>query len=95
MRFQNDNNCLGLAELDTNGPAPWPSRVVAGVTNFTARIGPAGGARGYTPITGKSRINSRYNLTLVGIPNPSPGMQVAEKDFPWENSQLVCINGYQ
>ncbi|XP_048001488.1 protein Skeletor, isoforms B/C [Leguminivora glycinivorella] len=48
---QNDNTCIGLAELDDDGPAPWPARVIAGVTNFTARIGPAGGKRGYTPIT--------------------------------------------
>ncbi|KAI8422954.1 hypothetical protein MSG28_014057 [Choristoneura fumiferana] len=48
----NDNTCLGLAELDAEGPAPWPPRVLAGLTNFTARIGPAGGRRGYTPITG-------------------------------------------
>ncbi|CAK1540895.1 unnamed protein product [Leptosia nina] len=48
----NDNTCIGLAELDASGPAPWPARVIAGVTNFTARIGPAGGNRGYTPITG-------------------------------------------
>ncbi|KAI8422958.1 hypothetical protein MSG28_014057 [Choristoneura fumiferana] len=50
--LQNDNTCLGLAELDAEGPAPWPPRVLAGLTNFTARIGPAGGRRGYTPITG-------------------------------------------
>ncbi|KAJ2941635.1 hypothetical protein O0L34_g14691 [Tuta absoluta] len=49
--INNENNCLGLAELDVDGPTPWPTRVIAGVTNFTARIGPAGGARGYTPIT--------------------------------------------
>ncbi|GBP44118.1 hypothetical protein EVAR_81439_1 [Eumeta japonica] len=48
---QNDNTCIGLAELDPNGPKPWPPRHLAGVTNFTARIGPAGGRRGYTPIT--------------------------------------------
>ncbi|XP_063369261.1 protein Skeletor, isoforms B/C isoform X2 [Cydia amplana] len=48
---QNDNSCIGLAELDDDGPAPWPPRVISGVTNFTARIGPAGGKRGYTPIT--------------------------------------------
>ncbi|XP_041985293.1 protein Skeletor, isoforms B/C isoform X3 [Aricia agestis] len=47
----NDNTCLGLAELDAGGPAPWPPRIIAHTTNFTARIGPAGGRRGYTPIT--------------------------------------------
>ncbi|XP_032523289.2 protein Skeletor, isoforms B/C isoform X3 [Danaus plexippus] len=49
---QNDNSCVGLATLDAAGPTPWSPRVLAGVTNMTARIGPAGGRRGYTPITG-------------------------------------------
>ncbi|XP_045780511.1 protein Skeletor, isoforms B/C isoform X2 [Maniola jurtina] len=48
---QNEHNCIGLAELDAGGPEPWPARVLVGVSNFTARIGPAGGKRGYTPIT--------------------------------------------
>ncbi|XP_048486593.1 protein Skeletor, isoforms B/C isoform X3 [Plutella xylostella] len=48
----NDNTCVGLAESAGAGPAPWPPRVVSGATSLTARIGPAGGARGYTPITG-------------------------------------------
>uniref|UniRef100_A0A2A4J7G6 DM13 domain-containing protein n=1 Tax=Heliothis virescens TaxID=7102 RepID=A0A2A4J7G6_HELVI len=49
---QNENTCIGLAETDSMGPAPWAARVVAGAHNLTARIGPAGGARGYTPLTG-------------------------------------------
>ncbi|CAH2985104.1 unnamed protein product [Chilo suppressalis] len=48
----NDNACIGLAETDTSGVRAWAARVMSGVTNFTARIGPAGGARGYTPQTG-------------------------------------------
>ncbi|XP_059045492.1 protein Skeletor, isoforms B/C isoform X3 [Achroia grisella] len=48
---QNDNTCVGLAELDVNGPEPWPTRIISGATNLTVRIGPAGGLRGYTPIT--------------------------------------------
>ncbi|KAG6456816.1 hypothetical protein O3G_MSEX009952 [Manduca sexta] len=48
----NDNTCIGLAELDERGPQPWAPRVLSGLTNFTARIGPAGGKRGYTPVTG-------------------------------------------
>ncbi|XP_037295975.1 protein Skeletor, isoforms B/C isoform X1 [Manduca sexta] len=47
----NDNTCIGLAELDERGPQPWAPRVLSGLTNFTARIGPAGGKRGYTPVT--------------------------------------------
>jgi len=32
---------------------PWPRAEIRGETVFSARIGPAGGKRGYTPITGK------------------------------------------
>ncbi|CAK1594768.1 unnamed protein product [Parnassius mnemosyne] len=49
---QEEPACVGLAELAAGGPAPWPARVLAAQRSFTARIGPAGGARGYTPITG-------------------------------------------
>ncbi|KOB77550.1 Protein Skeletor, isoforms B/C [Operophtera brumata] len=48
----NENTCIGLATLDTNAPQPWPPRVIYGVSNFTVKIGPAAGVRGYTPITG-------------------------------------------
>ncbi|XP_028028107.1 protein Skeletor, isoforms B/C isoform X2 [Bombyx mandarina] len=54
---QSDNACIGLAELDELGPGAWPARVLSGVTNFTARIGPAGGRRGYTPITDNDITN--------------------------------------
>ncbi|XP_053619492.1 protein Skeletor, isoforms B/C isoform X2 [Plodia interpunctella] len=54
---QNDNTCIGLAELDSAAPPAWPPRVISGTTNFTARIGPAGGVRGYTPITDNDITN--------------------------------------
>ncbi|CAG4973312.1 unnamed protein product [Colias eurytheme] len=53
----NDNTCIGLAELEAGGPAPWRPRVLAGLANFTARIGPAGGRRGYTPVTDNEITN--------------------------------------
>lgn len=31
---------------------PWPTRSITGENMITARIGPTGGKRGYTPITG-------------------------------------------
>ena len=37
---------------DENAPKPWPTRKVFGENEITARIGPTGGQRGYTPITG-------------------------------------------
>lgn len=35
-----------------HGPKPWTPQVLANETTITARIGPTGGMRGYTPITG-------------------------------------------
>ncbi|CAG5020852.1 unnamed protein product [Parnassius apollo] len=49
---QEEPACVGLAELAAGGPVPWPARVLAAQRSFTARIGPTGGTRGYTPITG-------------------------------------------
>lgn len=37
---------------DANAPPPWKPRKLIGVKEMTARIGPTGGKRGYTPITG-------------------------------------------
>lgn len=37
---------------DAKAPPPWPTREVSGETTITVRIGPTGGKRGYTPITG-------------------------------------------
>ncbi|ODN04126.1 Protein Skeletor, isoforms B/C, partial [Orchesella cincta] len=51
-----DHSCLTIIdEMPTDvGPRlkSWPTIVIEGVTNFTARIGPTGGKRGYTAITG-------------------------------------------
>ncbi|KAL4706946.1 hypothetical protein ACJJTC_005215 [Scirpophaga incertulas] len=49
----NEHSCLGLAET-AEGSAAWAPRVLppAESRTYTARIGPAGGARGYTPLTG-------------------------------------------
>jgi len=51
-----DHSCMTILDEEkpasTNGPKPWPVNKIEGVTNFTARIGPTGGKRGYTQITG-------------------------------------------
>ncbi|CAH0554651.1 unnamed protein product [Brassicogethes aeneus] len=49
-----DHQCtISLDDLeDENGPKPWPPARIVGENMFTARIGPTGGKRGYTPITG-------------------------------------------
>jgi hypothetical protein len=49
---QNEHSCIGLAETEEAGPGAWRARVLAGASTLSARIGPAGGARGYTPTTG-------------------------------------------
>ena len=37
---------------DENAVKPWPSRILSGENTITVRIGPTGGKRGYTAITG-------------------------------------------
>lgn len=54
---QDDNNCEGLIGTSDSGLKPWPTRVITGENMFTARIGPTGGKRGYTPITGIYFLN--------------------------------------
>ena len=56
LRGKGDHNCLTSPDEapERSGPQlkPWPPAIIDGITNFTARIGPTGGKRGYTPITG-------------------------------------------
>ncbi|XP_063228586.1 protein Skeletor, isoforms B/C isoform X2 [Bacillus rossius redtenbacheri] len=49
-----DHACpISLFDLpEETGLTPWPSAIITGETVFSARIGPTGGKRGYTPITG-------------------------------------------
>ncbi|KAJ4431984.1 hypothetical protein ANN_20593 [Periplaneta americana] len=51
---RSDHACtISLFDLpDEEGLKPWPPAVITGETVFSARIGPTGGKRGYTPITG-------------------------------------------
>lgn len=51
---RHDSECVGsLYELvDDDGPKHWKPIEIIGENTFTARIGPTGGTRGYTPITG-------------------------------------------
>ncbi|KAH8374669.1 hypothetical protein KR200_003355, partial [Drosophila serrata] len=51
---RNDHACKSsLYDVkDETGPKPWPTRKIEGVRKFRASIGPTGGKRGYTPITG-------------------------------------------
>ncbi|XP_046993641.1 protein Skeletor, isoforms B/C [Schistocerca americana] len=51
---RDDNDCVISPSDVTEAPTiqPWPVEKILGETQFTARIGPTGGKRGYTPITG-------------------------------------------
>jgi hypothetical protein len=56
---KSDHACTtSLFDLpDEDDLKPWPSAIITGETVFSARIGPTGGKRGYTPITGKVSIS--------------------------------------
>ncbi|PZC78224.1 hypothetical protein B5X24_HaOG202475 [Helicoverpa armigera] len=89
---QNENTCIGLAETDSSGPAPWPARVVAGAHNLTARIGPAGGARGYTPITDNDIIsgNQKNGITTITYRRPLAAKEtMKDKEILTSRSQSV------
>ncbi|XP_058057162.1 protein Skeletor, isoforms B/C [Anopheles bellator] len=51
---KNDHTCTDALDSyrEEDGPEPWPTRMILGERVITARIGPTGGKRGYTPITG-------------------------------------------
>lgn len=50
------------------GIKPWPSRKIIGETTITARIGPTGGKKGYTPITGNPSWGIAWYLNDLLIP---------------------------
>lgn len=51
---RNDHQCTNSLynNQEENELAPWPTQSIHNENTLTARIGPAGGKRGYTPITG-------------------------------------------
>lgn len=67
---RDDSDCTGsLYELlDDSGPKPWKPAIISGETVFTARIGPTGGKRGYTPITGEPSWGIAWYLNDKLIP---------------------------
>lgn len=54
---RNDHACSGsLFDLPTESTlSTWKPKIISLENKFTVRIGPTGGKRGYTPITGKIR----------------------------------------
>ncbi|XP_057663015.1 protein Skeletor, isoforms B/C isoform X1 [Diorhabda carinulata] len=65
-----DHDCtIDLEDLGTqNGPKPWKPAVIIGETIFNARLGPAGGKRGYTAITGQPSWGIAWYLNDLLIP---------------------------
>lgn len=65
-----DHDCSGslydLTLLD--GPQPWPPSRITGETVFNAKIGPTGGKRGYTPITGHPSWGIAWYINDLLIP---------------------------
>lgn len=62
---ENDNTCTtSLYDIkETSKVKAWPTRVLRNQNNITVRIGPTGGERGYTRITGekvKRRVNRAH-----------------------------------
>lgn len=51
---KNEHSCTSSLynRKDENAVKPWPKREIIGENMITARIGPTGGKRGYTAITG-------------------------------------------
>ena len=62
---KSDHACTtSLTELPVEEDLkPWPRAEITGETMFSARIGPTGGKRGYTPITGRVWIVGIYSKT--------------------------------
>lgn len=68
--LQNDHACKNsLYELkDESGPKPWPTRKIVGERKFRASIGPTGGKRGYTAITGGASWGIAWYINDLLIP---------------------------
>uniref|UniRef100_A0A1A9VGE8 DOMON domain-containing protein n=1 Tax=Glossina austeni TaxID=7395 RepID=A0A1A9VGE8_GLOAU len=67
---KNDNTCKSslYSVKDETGPEPWPTRKIENEHVFTARIGPTGGKRGYTPITGLPSWGIAWYINDLLIP---------------------------
>ena len=70
MSLQNDHSCKNSLYnvKDESGPAAWPTRKLENVSVFKAKIGPTGGKRGYTPITGVPSWGIAWYLNDLLIP---------------------------
>jgi len=55
---RDDHSCtVSLYNLDDDLElSAWPPNIIIGEKEFRAKLGPSGGARGYTAITGKHNV---------------------------------------
>ncbi|XP_049277508.1 protein Skeletor, isoforms B/C isoform X3 [Anopheles funestus] len=67
---KNDHTCTDALDnyRDENDPEPWPVRTILGEKTITARIGPTGGKRGYTPLTGHPSWGIAWYMNDMLIP---------------------------
>ncbi|XP_018319148.1 protein Skeletor, isoforms B/C isoform X2 [Agrilus planipennis] len=65
-----DHECTAsLYDLvDDDGPKPWTPAKIIGESEFIARIGPTGGKRGYTPLTGHPSWGIAWYINELLIP---------------------------
>ncbi|CAG7815899.1 unnamed protein product [Allacma fusca] len=70
LKGKGDHTCLTTPEATQSSPQvkPWPAAIIDGVTNFTARIGPTGGKRGYTALTGQPSWGIAWYINDMLIP---------------------------
>lgn len=70
MLFKDDHDCaVSLYEIkDKDAPPAWRQNRIIGVKEITARIGPTGGKRGYSSITGIPSWGISWYLNDLLIP---------------------------
>ncbi|KAG8222980.1 hypothetical protein J437_LFUL002703 [Ladona fulva] len=68
---RNDHSCQSFTKssaTEDNGIKPWPIVYIQGETVFSARIGPTGGKRGYSAITGQPSWGIAWYINDMLIP---------------------------
>lgn len=63
---KNEHSCQSslYERKEDNEVKPWKPMKIIGEKKITARIGPTGGKRGYTPVTGKWEISEKRDAMI-------------------------------
>lgn len=66
----NDHTCTDALDsvIDPKGPKIWAKRIISRESVINAKIGPTGGKRGYTPMTGHPSWGIAWYLNDMLIP---------------------------